>query len=129
MSQISRNVGRLGEDIACRFIESKGYRVIERNFLKRFGEIDIIATKLGVLSFIEVKAVSRESAEKNEDSDSYDPAEKLDHNKAVRLRRAIESYLLERGGSETPFMTSLIAIVINKGEGSARVRFYEDIIL
>lgn len=50
------NSGRLAEDFAVELLTSKGYKVIERNFRSRFGEIDIIALKDGYLIFIEVKA-------------------------------------------------------------------------
>ena len=54
---MSREKGNIGEDKACLFLSDKGYSIIERNFYSRFGEIDIIASKDGVLHFIEVKSV------------------------------------------------------------------------
>ncbi len=45
----------LGEDLATEYLQKKGYRIIERNFRQRYGEIDIIAIKDEVLVFIEVK--------------------------------------------------------------------------
>lgn len=48
--------GRLAEDFASKLVTSKGYKIIERNFHSRFGEIDIVATKDSTLVFIEVKA-------------------------------------------------------------------------
>ena len=57
-----RKKGDLGEDIACKYLAKHGYRILERNYLKPWGEIDIVAEKSNLLSFIEVKAVSRESA-------------------------------------------------------------------
>lgn len=48
-------LGRLGEDFAAGLLTAEGYRVIERNFRCRAGEIDIIAEKNGELSFVEVK--------------------------------------------------------------------------
>ena len=38
-------VGKAGEEIACRYLESKGYKIIERNFRKKWGEIDIVCKK------------------------------------------------------------------------------------
>ena len=38
-------IGRIGEDIACRYLRSKGYEIIERNFRKKWGEIDIVCKK------------------------------------------------------------------------------------
>jgi putative endonuclease len=48
-------VARLGEDIATKFLAKKGYKIIDRNFRKGYGEIDIIATFQNILVFIEVK--------------------------------------------------------------------------
>jgi putative endonuclease len=48
-------VARLGEEIATKFLTKKGYRVIDRNFRKGYGEIDIIATFQNILVFVEVK--------------------------------------------------------------------------
>jgi putative endonuclease len=48
-------VARLGEEIASKFLTKKGYKIIDRNFRKGYGEIDIIAVYNNVLVFIEVK--------------------------------------------------------------------------
>ena len=55
-SQSTRKLGLYGEELACKYLQAKGYVILERNFrCRRFGEIDIVASKAGVLSFIEVK--------------------------------------------------------------------------
>ena len=52
-------IGKLGEDLACRFIRQKGYRVIERNYRRPLGEIDIVTVAPdGTLVIFEVKTVS-----------------------------------------------------------------------
>ena len=53
---MSREKGNIAEERATDFLIQKGYIIIERNFYSRFGEIDIIATKKGVLHFLEVKS-------------------------------------------------------------------------
>ena len=47
--------GRWGEDRAVRWLRLRGWHIEERNYSCRFGEIDVIASRRGVLSFIEVK--------------------------------------------------------------------------
>lgn len=47
--------GRRGEDAACAYLERHGYKVVDRNYRCRWGEIDVIAVKGGTLAFVEVK--------------------------------------------------------------------------
>lgn len=51
--------GKYGEDRACEFLERKGWRILERNFRCKAGEIDIVALGDGHLCFVEVKCRSR----------------------------------------------------------------------
>jgi putative endonuclease len=53
-----KELGRISEDHAARFLASKGYRIKERNYRTSRGEIDIIAEQRDVLVFVEVKARS-----------------------------------------------------------------------
>jgi putative endonuclease len=48
--------GKIAEDFAANLLLSKGYKILERNFRSKFGEIDIIAKEGGSLVFVEVKA-------------------------------------------------------------------------
>ncbi|HYM65574.1 MAG TPA: YraN family protein [Candidatus Sulfotelmatobacter sp.] len=52
---ISNPTAKLGEEIAVKFLKEKGYKIIERNFRKGYGEIDIIAVQNNTLVFVEVK--------------------------------------------------------------------------
>lgn len=49
------SVGNKGEDLACEYLKKQGYKILERNFRIRGGEIDIIAKDKEYLVFIEVK--------------------------------------------------------------------------
>jgi putative endonuclease len=63
---LSRAKGNIAEENTCKFLQQNDFMIIERNFYSRFGEIDIIATKEGLLHFIEVKsAQDYESAVQN----------------------------------------------------------------
>ena len=55
MQQTKKEKGDAGEDKACKYLESKGYEIIERNFRIRSGEIDIIASQGNKIAFVEVK--------------------------------------------------------------------------
>ena len=82
------NSGKLGEDLACKYLENNGYKIIERNFEARQGEIDIIALDKEELVFIEVKTRSNISYGK--------PAEAVDNKKQKHLIKTVEYYLYER---------------------------------
>ena len=55
----TQQTGEIGENIAVKFLVKHGYSILERNYTKKWGEIDVIAEKEGKLYFIEVKSVSR----------------------------------------------------------------------
>ena len=52
----TRHMGTKGEDSALRFLKHRGYRIIQRNYRCRFGEVDIIAADGDIIVFIEVKS-------------------------------------------------------------------------
>lgn len=53
--KISNPIAIKGEELATKFLKDKGYKIIDRNFRKGYGEIDIIAVKDKTLVFVEVK--------------------------------------------------------------------------
>ena len=54
---ISRRIaGQMGEGLAADFLMKKGYRILERNFRTKLGEIDIVAKDKDTICFIEVKS-------------------------------------------------------------------------
>ena len=94
-------IGSLGEDIACTYFERAGFEIVERNYRKKWGEIDIVARETGqkgeILHFIEVKTVTREIGD-DISCVTLGPApeENVHKNKVDRLKRAIQTYLAER---------------------------------
>jgi putative endonuclease len=57
-----RRLGNIGEDVACRYLRLNGHHIKDRNYLKKWGELDIVSIKGKTLRFIEVKAaVTREN--------------------------------------------------------------------
>lgn len=90
---MTKDIGKLAEDHAVKRLEKTGYKIIERNFASRFGEIDIIAKKNEYLVFIEVKYRS---------SDAYGGGvAAVDKRKQGKIRKTAEIYL--RKTSPTPF--------------------------
>lgn len=88
MRKYCRKLGGHGEDFAARVLENAGYRILFRNYRSRTGEIDIIATRDGVLHFVEVKT-------RTDDEFGY-PSDAVTENKRRSIRRTAECYLSER---------------------------------
>lgn len=53
--KVAWQTGELGEDVACRWLRSRGYDILCRNYRTRRGELDIVARKGNVIAFVEVK--------------------------------------------------------------------------
>jgi putative endonuclease len=121
----SREKGALGEDIAGRFLMKKGYSIVEKNYLKKYGEIDIIALKNGVVNFVEVKSVTGSAS-----TNIFRPEENVHVLKQRRLRRVIQTFLLERGyGLDAEFLFHVIVVRMNMEKRRAGVSFIENIVL
>lgn len=58
MSNATKNLGQSGESFAVKYLESKGYKIIARNFRIRYAEIDIVAELNDEIIFVEVKTRS-----------------------------------------------------------------------
>ena len=126
-------IGKLGEDIACEFLEGKGLTIIERNFRKPYGEIDIVARETVPIPifgreryrFVEVKSVSCET-DSPVDS-GYRPEENVHPQKVKRLIRVIQVYLASHQVKDWQF--DVLTVSINQWSKTARVRHLENIIL
>ncbi|KKW35987.1 hypothetical protein A2852_00980 [Candidatus Adlerbacteria bacterium RIFCSPHIGHO2_01_FULL_54_23] len=125
-----RQTGDIGEGVACHWLENRGYKVIERNYLKPWGEIDIVAEKAKKLYFVEVKSVSRESFAKLGSREMYRPEENVHPSKLKRLHRAVQTYLLDRKVPENrPWQIDVVCVYLNFEDRKARVEVLENVIL
>ena len=89
MAEGRQAVGRAGEEVAIEYLCERGYRILERNFRCRVGEIDLIARDGRTLAFIEVK--TRRSRTFG------DPAFAVTSEKQRRLIKASQVYLGRKG--------------------------------
>ena len=124
-----RKIGDIGENIACRFLVKRGFEVIEKNYLKKWGEIDIIARKNQKLHFVEVKTVSHLPV--SGVTDGYKPEDNLHPWKLKRLSRVIQTYLLGYKGvsCETDWQFDVAVVYLDLKSMQAKVNYMEDIIL
>lgn len=87
-------IGKLGEDYASSYLVELGYKILERNFRTRFGEIDIIAEKDDIIAFVEVKTRSKNYL--------YTPREAVNQYKQKKIILASSEYILISETSKQP---------------------------
>ena len=111
------SIGKLGEELAKKYYQNLGYKIVETNTRKRFGEIDIIAQNNGQTIFCEVKTRS---------SDRFGSAvESLTHTKTKRILRMIRYYCLKNKVLDENIRADFVAIQINGG--TAELKHFQGI--
>lgn len=127
----SQKIGELGEEVACMFLMKHGFTIQERNYTKKWGEIDIIADKKGKIYFIEVKSVSCATLPDFKDYNTFikRPEENMHPWKLKRLSRTIQTYLIHKRIGNTPWQFDLMLVYLDIDNRKARVRTMNNIIL
>lgn len=102
-------MGQKGERIAEKFLTKQGYKILDRNFHTRWGELDIVAKDSDVVVFVEVKARS--------DVDFARPEESVTPTKQEHLKKVAELWLLENYKVELPACRfDVISVVFDEDE-------------
>lgn len=101
-------LGEAGEEMAARFLESKGMRVLERRVRCRHGELDIVARDGGEWVFVEVK--TRRSDRMG------DAVSGMTRRKTGRMSRAVTEYIACHGLENRPIRLDLVAIDFTSDE-------------
>lgn len=102
MIKSTRDVGSSAEDLACQFLKKHGFKVLDRNFLIRGGEIDIVARDKNWLVFVEVKA--------RYSHDYGLPQESITPWKIKSLKRCALFYIQKVRWGNKPYRFDLVAI-------------------
>ncbi|SFJ04344.1 putative endonuclease [Terrisporobacter glycolicus] len=98
--------GKLGEEIALKYIISKGGKVIEKNYRTKIGEVDIIAKLNGELVFVEVKSRSNINY-------GY-PLESVNYKKKRKITNVAKYYILDNSLENLSIRFDVIEIYFNE---------------
>ena len=101
----NKKLGAWGEEQAGRFLERKGFRVIERNYHTTQGEIDIVAVKGGDYYFVEVK--TRATGDLATDL-------AVTASKKYKLGKTIKRYCFERNVTEGSFILASLMVIFDR---------------
>ena len=127
----NKETGSLGEKIAGKYLKNKGFEVIEYNYLKKWGEIDIVACRTDKVYFVEVKTVSYETIKDLNEAvtrRTWRPEENVHARKIKKLSRAIESWLIENNCNDE-WQIDVVAVRIVPREKYASIKYLPNIIL
>jgi putative endonuclease len=105
---LKNNFGQKAENLACDLLHQNGYKIIDRNFHSRFGEIDIVALKDNTLIFVEVKA--RQSLKYGM------PEEAVTRQKLYKIRRTGEYYSILYPELPKKLRIDVVALIIENGQ-------------
>ena len=135
---LHNEIGKLGEEIAVKYLISKGFNIIDRNFHVKGGEIDIIATKdlsnfhvkCKNIAFIEVKTKKVLNFEEIKDN-IFSPENNLTKSKRQRLLKAVKYYIYSKRLKEEDLNIQTIALIVflETNSHKAKIKMYEDFIL
>lgn len=114
----NKDLGRRGEDAAAAFLERRGFDILERNWVCKAGEADIIAQDEDAIHFVEVKT-------RMSDCCGF-PAEAVDANKRRRYERIAELYLTGYEGPDIPITFDIVSILVT-GEHRAFLRMHRNV--
>ncbi|MDQ3245033.1 MAG: YraN family protein [bacterium] len=132
----TQKIGEIGENIATKFLMKQDFVILERNYTKKWGEIDIIAQKDTRLYFVEVKtksvfkyALEPQNVRYNT-IDKYEAEDNMHPWKLKRLSRVIQTYLLSKKISEdTEWQVDLLVVFLDMENKKAKVKVVKDLIL
>ncbi|MDP2655858.1 MAG: YraN family protein [bacterium] len=125
----SKEVGNLGESVACEYLKRHGFKIRDRNYVKKTGELDVIAEKENTLHFVEVKTVLAEEfpLAENKGEDVYDPSLNLHQAKVRKVARTGEWYVLEKKW-EGEWQVDGCLVWLRRRDGIARINYLPQIV-
>lgn len=122
-------VGKLGEAVAEQYFRARGHKVLDRNYQRPWGEIDLITVRGGRVFFLEVKTVAHGSSvelERYRKDASYSPEQHVDKQKKLKLSRIIESWRAAHK-IDVPMQIDVVAVHVIQSEKRAVVNVFSNI--
>ncbi|OGJ03380.1 hypothetical protein A3G06_01470 [Candidatus Nomurabacteria bacterium RIFCSPLOWO2_12_FULL_46_14] len=126
-----QKIGEIGENVAVKFLMKHNFSILDRNYTKKWGELDIVAQKDGKIYFIEVKSVTRNNLDRvSRETDEYNPEDNMHPWKLKRMSRAIQTYLLSKDKyDDMEWQVDLLVVFLDLQNKRARIKVVKDIVL
>ncbi len=126
MPSQKRQFGDIGEQFAANFLKAKGYKILDRNWQQKFGEIDIVAAKtsgllrqkINEIVFVEVKSVKG--------GDTFLAAQNVHYFKQKRLIKTAQMYLAAKKYLNLPWRIDVLLVDCDPMSRSAKIEHLEN---
>ena len=125
-----KQLGYFGEKIACYYLKNKGYKILDRNYSRKWlsgpqkGEIDIVAQKDNTISFIEVKTIAPAPG-----AEAILPEDKVNFQKQNQIKKIAQDWLVEKKiPLESKWQIDVISIKVYLDEKIAKIRHLKNVI-
>lgn len=123
-----KEIGILGEKVACEYLKRHGFRILDRNISRKTGELDVVAKRENILHFVEVKTIVVEKfPDRTNTSDTYDPSLNLHEAKIRKVARTGEWYVLEKNW-EGEWQVDGCLVWLRRRDGVAHASFLAQIV-
>jgi putative endonuclease len=122
LGKISNNLitGNKGEEIAARYLENHGFRILDRNWEIKMGELDIVASKNNTTYFVEVKTQF--------ENQKTSPVDELTPSKIRALRQLVAAYSQIHPDIPQKFMLSAVCVILDLNEEASEIKWIENLI-
>lgn len=127
-----KRLGDFGERIACYYLENKGYKVLDRNYSRKWvqgpqkGEIDVVAEKDDIISFVEVKTITPAPSG---GAGVISPEDKVNFQKQRQLIKIAQDWLSEKKVSlESKWQIDVISIKVDLNAKKAKIKHLKNAI-
>ena len=118
MKSFNKDIGAFGEDISENYLKNLGYRILDKNFRCKCGEIDLIAFNKGYVCFIEVKT--------RYGTNFGIPAESVTTSKQHKIYKTAQVYILRKNIIDSNFRFDVMEILLNSDNNDFLVNHIED---
>ncbi len=116
----TKATGAAGEELACRALEERGYRVVERNWRTARGEVDVVARDGDCWVFVEVKTRRGRRAE--------NPEEAIPPRKVRRLTDHAYTYLCDHDLANVDWRIDFVAVDLDSANAARSLRVYQALV-
>jgi len=123
----TKDIGNLGESLAGRYLKGIGFNILERNSVRKTGEIDIIARHRDTLHFVEVKTLLCKEFPEEGGESRRNPAENIHAHKLKKIQRTAEWYIAEHGWKGNVQIDAVL-VWLRERDALAKVRYLPQII-